>query len=111
MKAGRSAGADPTRRRDQAAMSLDPLTAALADLDVLESEGQDTFSQAKTAEAVEAARIEFLGQKQGRVRAAQERLKALEPSARKAYGQRFNAVKQSLEVYWDEAKARVERPA
>jgi phenylalanyl-tRNA synthetase alpha chain len=91
--------------------TTDPLADALADLDVLESEGQAAFRHAGDSDAVEAARIEFLGQKQGRVRAAQERLKALEPSARKAYGQRFNAVKQSLEVYWDEAKARVERPA
>ncbi|MHC5543823.1 phenylalanine--tRNA ligase subunit alpha, partial [Singulisphaera rosea] len=73
--------------------------------------GETAFRQAEDAEAVEAARIEFLGQKQGRVKAAQERLKTLPPDAKKVYGQRFNAAKQTLEVFWDEAKARVASPA
>jgi phenylalanyl-tRNA synthetase alpha chain len=91
--------------------SSDPsLEAALAALDALEASGRRTFEEAADATAVEAARIEYLGLKQGRVKAAQERLKALEPAARRAYGQRFNAVKQALETAWDGAKARVERP-
>ncbi len=85
---------------------LDPLAVALADLDALEASGLATFRQAETAKEVEAARIEFLGQKQGRVKAAQEWLKALEPAAKRPYGQRFNAVKQVLEAAWDAAKAR-----
>src|SRR4051794_37920947 len=86
----------------------DPLALALADLDALESAGLAAFQQAGAPEAVEAARIEFLGQKQGRVKAAQERLKALEPSARRGYGQRFNAVKQALEAAWEAARTRLE---
>jgi phenylalanyl-tRNA synthetase alpha chain len=91
--------------------ATDSLRDALTDLDALEAAGLAVFRQAETAEAVEAARIEFLGQKQGRVKAAQERLKALEPAARRGYGQRFNAVKQALEAAWDAAKTRAERPA
>src|SRR5512144_517139 len=90
--------------------SLDPLATALADLDTLEASGLAAFRQAETAEAVEGVRIEFLGQKQGRVKAAQERLKALEPPAKRPYGQRFNTVKQALEAAWDAARARAERP-
>ncbi len=91
--------------------ATDSLRDALTDLDALEATGLAAFRQAETAGAVEAARIEFLGQKQGRVKAAQERLKALEPAARRGYGQRFNAVKQALEAAWDAAKTRAERPA
>jgi phenylalanyl-tRNA synthetase alpha chain len=90
--------------------SPDPLATALADLDTLEASGLAAFRQAETAEAVEGVRIEFLGQKQGRVKAAQERLKALEPPAKRPYGQRFNTVKQALEAAWDAARARAERP-
>ena len=90
--------------------SPDPLATALADLDTLEASGLAAFRQAETVEAVEGVRIEFLGQKQGRVKAAQERLKALEPPAKRPYGQRFNTVKQALEAAWDAARARAERP-
>ena len=58
--------------------ATDLLAAALADLDALEAAGLAAFRQAGTAEAIEAARIEYLGQKQGRVKTAQERLKTLE---------------------------------
>ena len=57
----------------------DPLSDALADLDAMRAAGLAAFEKAATPEAVEAARVEFLGQKQGRVKAAQERLKSLEP--------------------------------
>jgi phenylalanyl-tRNA synthetase alpha chain len=92
------------------ASSSDPLAAALADLEALESSGLAEFRQADTAGALEAKRIEYLGMKQGRLKGAQERLKALEPSARRGYGQRFNAVKQALEAAHEEARARVARP-
>ena len=83
----------------------------IAALDALQSEGASAFEAAKDSDAVEAARVEFLGQKQGRLKAAQERLKALEPSAKKAYGQRFNEAKRAIEAAFDQAKARVDRPS
>jgi phenylalanyl-tRNA synthetase alpha chain len=91
--------------------SPDPLSAALAELDALRDAGLAAFVKSPTPEQVEAARVEYLGQKQGRVKAAQERLKSLEASSRKAYGQRFNAVKGELEAAFEAARARVERRA
>jgi phenylalanyl-tRNA synthetase alpha chain len=88
----------------------DPSAAAIADLDVLEAAGVAAFRSATTATAVEQARIEFLGQKQGQVRAAQERLKTLVPQAKRAYGQRFNSVKAALDLALEAARARIERP-
>ncbi|MFO0952560.1 MAG: phenylalanine--tRNA ligase subunit alpha [Isosphaeraceae bacterium] len=91
--------------------TTDALAEALADLDRLEAAGLEAFRGAGSGDAVEAARIEFLGQKQGRLRSAQERMKAIPPADKKTYGQRFNGVKSGLEAAWTEAKARVERPA
>ncbi|MFO0890764.1 MAG: phenylalanine--tRNA ligase subunit alpha [Isosphaeraceae bacterium] len=87
----------------------DSLETALGELDQLESSGLAAFASSAAAEQLEAARIEYLGQKQGRVRAAQERLKALDPSVKRTYGQRFNAVKQALEQALDAARERLER--
>jgi phenylalanyl-tRNA synthetase alpha chain len=86
------------------------LSEAIDQLEMLEAAGLAAFRSGEDAESVEAARIEFLGQKQGKIKAAQERLKAIDPSARKAYGQRFNAAKKALEAAWESAKARLERP-
>jgi phenylalanyl-tRNA synthetase alpha chain len=89
--------------------ATDPLSDALAQLDAMRSVGVAAFGEAASQEQVEASRIEYLGQKSGRVKAAQERLKSLEPASRKAYGQRFNAVKADLEAAFEAARARVER--
>ncbi|HKI21298.1 MAG TPA: phenylalanine--tRNA ligase subunit alpha [Isosphaeraceae bacterium] len=91
--------------------STDSLAVALADLDVLLAAGLNAFKSAATSEAVEASRIDYLGQKQGRLRAAQDRLKSLEPASRRAYGQQFNAAKAALEAALDAARVRVERRA
>jgi phenylalanyl-tRNA synthetase alpha chain len=89
----------------------DSLATALAELDSLESAGLEALRQAAAPAAVEAVRIEYLGMKQGRLKAAQERLKTLAPADRRGYGQRFNAVKQALEAAHEEARARALRPA
>ncbi len=91
--------------------STDPLESALLELDLLEASGLAAFDSAGAPEVLEAARIEYLGQKQGRVKTAQERLKTLEPAGKRAYGQRFNAVKQALESALEAARSRLERPA
>jgi phenylalanyl-tRNA synthetase alpha chain len=89
----------------------DPLSDPLADLDAMRAAGVAAFAEAAAPEQVEAVRVEFLGLKHGRVKAAQERLKGLEPSARKAYGQRFNAAKGELEAACEAARVRVEKKA
>jgi phenylalanyl-tRNA synthetase alpha chain len=90
--------------------SSDTAAAAIAELEALESAGLSAFQRAATSAEVEAARIEFLGQRQGRIKAAQERIKALDAPAKRLYGQRFNAAKSALEAACESAKVRVERP-
>jgi phenylalanyl-tRNA synthetase alpha chain len=87
-------------------MSSDSQSNPLDDLDALQTAGLAAFENATSPEAIEAARVEYLGQKQGRLRAAQERLKSLAPVDRRAYGQRFNAIKATLETAFQAAKSR-----
>src|SRR3954454_17211213 len=101
----------PSRTLKASMSSTVPLESALLELDELEASGLSALEAAATADAVEAARIEFLGQKQGRVKAAQDRLKSLPSDGKRAYGQRFNGVKQALESALEAARARVERKA
>ena len=88
--------------------AADSLEDALASLEALQGRGLTAFESAANLDAVESARIEFLGQKQGQLKNAQERLKTLEASAKRVYGQRFNATKQALEAGLAAAKARLE---
>src|SRR5262249_55873886 len=90
--------------------TTDPAASAIGDLEALETAGLAAFQHALSPADVETARIEFLGQKQGRVKSAQERLRSLDPAAKKRYGQRFNPVKAALEHALEAAKSRVERP-
>ncbi|MGZ3319229.1 MAG: phenylalanine--tRNA ligase subunit alpha, partial [Isosphaeraceae bacterium] len=78
--------------------SNDPLEIALRELESLEQLGIAALVAASSPEALETARIEYLGQKQGKLKAAQERLRTLDPAGKRVYGQRFNGVKQSLEA-------------
>ena len=87
----------------------DPLKTALLELESLEQFGTAALVAASSPEALEAARIEYLGQKQGKVKAAQERLRTLDPAGKRVYGQRFNGVKQSLEAALSAARLRLER--
>jgi phenylalanyl-tRNA synthetase alpha chain len=96
--------------------SSDPqYDATIAELDVLEAAGLQAFRVAQDPDSVEAARVEFLGQKNGRLRAAQEHSKAgfkvWTGDQKRAFGQRFNGLKGTLEAAFAEAKARAERPA
>ncbi len=75
-----------------------------AQLTALESEGVQAFRDAATTEAAEAARIEFLGAKNGRLNAAKDALKTLPVEAKKEYGRQFNLVKTTLEAAWVEAR-------
>jgi phenylalanyl-tRNA synthetase alpha chain len=87
----------------------DSLSDALEALESLERAGLAAFGAAADAAAVESARVEFLGQKQGRLKAAQERLKSLDPAHRREYGQKFNGTKLALEAAYEAAKLRLDQ--
>lgn len=78
----------------------------LEELEVLARDAESTFAAASTAEALETARIEFLGAKQGRLKSAQKGLGSLGPEERKAGGQGFNAAKDRVQSAFEAAEHR-----
>ena len=88
-------------------------TASLADFlaasDALERAAADAFAAASTAEALEAARIEFLGDARGKLRDVQGALRTIPKDDKPAAGKRFNALKERLESLFAERSAAVGR--
>ena len=78
----------------------------LAELDQLQADAECTFQSAADAEALEAARIEFLGAKSGRLKAVQKGLGAVGKDDKPAAGKRFNEVKQAIDAAFEAAQAR-----
>jgi len=83
------------------------LTEFLSQLDELAAAAQSAFSSAADAAAVEAARVEFLGAKSGRLKAVQKGLGSIPAADKPAAGQRFNAVKQQIEAALEAAQKRL----
>lgn len=80
------------------------LTDFIANLDGLLTEAQTAFGEAADADALEAARVEYLGAKSGRLREAQKGLGKVDKSDKPAAGKRFNEVKQQLEGLYERAQ-------
>jgi len=84
---------------------------ALADilqqLDDLATEAVRAFEAAADAAALETARVEFLGAKSGRLKAAQKLMGSVESADRPAVGKRFNEVKTAIEAAFQAAGERL----
>jgi phenylalanyl-tRNA synthetase alpha chain len=70
----------------------------LSELDALARDAAAAFDAAKDAAGLEAARIEFLGAKSGRLKAVQKGLGTVDKADKPAAGKRFNEVKQEIEA-------------
>ncbi len=79
----------------------------LSDLDRLAADGVAAFESAGDAAALEAARVEFLGAKSGRLKAVQKGLGAVAGPDKPAAGKRFNEVKVALDAALDAAQERL----
>jgi phenylalanyl-tRNA synthetase alpha chain len=77
----------------------------LAELDTLAEDAETAFDAAQDAAAMEAARIEFLGAKSGRLKSVQKGLGQVDKADRPAAGKRFNEVKQAIEAAFETATA------
>ncbi len=84
---------------------------ALADfvgeLDALLREATSAFTSAADKSALEAARIEFLGAKSGRLKDAQKGLGQVDKADKPAAGKRFNEVKGEIEAAFAAAEERL----
>lgn len=78
----------------------------LAQLEELAAAAVASFESAENEEDVEAARIEFLGAKKGRLRAVQKGLGQLEKSDKPAGGKGFNETKKRIEAAYQAATER-----
>lgn len=83
---------------------MNPTADLFAQLASLESDGIRALRGASTPELAEAARIEYLGAKNGRLNAAKEALKSLPVEEKREYGRRFNLAKSALEAAWADAR-------
>ena len=73
------------------------LTDLLKELDQLVTAATSTLDAASSADELEAARVEYLGAKKGKLKAVQKLMGSVEKENRPAAGKRFNEVKQTLE--------------
>jgi phenylalanyl-tRNA synthetase alpha chain len=82
----------------------------LAELDALLKESTAAFAAATDSDALEAARIRFLGAKSGQLKTVQEGLKHVDKADKPVAGKWFNEVKQQIEAAFEAAKARLKKP-
>jgi phenylalanyl-tRNA synthetase alpha chain len=83
------------------------LSEFISQLDELLAEAQSSFAEAADATQLESARVEFLGAKQGRLKATQKLMGQVDASERPAAGKRLNEVKQAIETAFDSAQQRL----
>lgn len=79
----------------------------VAELDSLQAAAELAFAAAADADALEAARVEFLGAKSGRLKNAQKGLGTVAGPDKPAAGKRFNEAKQAIEIAFTAAQDRV----
>jgi phenylalanyl-tRNA synthetase alpha chain len=75
-----------------------PLEGFLQQADAFEADATRDLEAARTPEELEAARVRYLGDVQGRLRGLQQALATLAKADRPSAGRRFNEVKQRVEA-------------
>ena len=81
----------------------------LAELDQLLADAGARFQTATDRDALEAARVEYLGAKSGKLKVLQKQLSSVAKSDKRTAGQRFNEVKQGIEAQFSAATDRLDR--
>jgi phenylalanyl-tRNA synthetase alpha chain len=79
----------------------------LAQLDELCGQATATFAAAADATAVEAARVQFVGARSGRLKDVQKGLGSIDKADKPAAGKRFNEIKQQIEAALEAAVERL----
>jgi phenylalanyl-tRNA synthetase alpha chain len=79
----------------------------LKQLDDLGDQAESKFQAATGADALETARVEFLGAKSGRLKAIQKQLGSVEKADKPAAGKRLNEVKTRIQSAFEQAQQRL----
>lgn len=85
-------------------MSLDHF---IATLDQLEGEAKEAFETASDADALELARVRYLGAKKGALKDVQKLMGGIDKDDRKAAGIRLNAFKSNVQTAFDDSSSRL----
>ncbi len=80
----------------------------LAQLDALVDEARASFTAASDLEGLEASRVQFIGAKQGRLKAVQKELSGVAREDKPTAGKRFNETKAAVEAAFESARQRLE---
>lgn len=88
-------------------MTAVPLDSFRADLERLRGDAEKALAAAADAAALEAARVEFLGARSGRLKAIQKALGGLGTADKPAGGKQFNDTKNAITASFEAAAARV----
>jgi phenylalanyl-tRNA synthetase alpha chain len=83
------------------------LQSALTNLTSFAREATDAFAHAESLDAVEQARVKYLGQKRGRMEEFEVLFKRLPVEGKKAFGKCFNEVKRALKQAHQAARERM----
>ena len=76
-------------------------------LDELAQSATSTFAAAADATELDAARVEFLGAKKGKLKALQKNMGSVPGESKKEAGMKLNAVKQSIQAAFEDAQGRL----
>ena len=88
-------------------MTAAPLAAFLAELDALRADAAAAFAAVEDSSALEAARVEFVGARGGRLKAIQKLLGGLAVADKPAAGRHFNDAKTAIADLLAAAQARL----
>jgi phenylalanyl-tRNA synthetase alpha chain len=83
------------------------LSEFVAQLDELAQAAESAFTAAADADALEAARVEYLGAKSGQLKNAQKQLGTVDRADKPAAGKQFNEVKTAIESAFAAAQERL----
>jgi phenylalanyl-tRNA synthetase alpha chain len=92
---------------DSTPTSVSSLQAFLERVDAFERDASRELSAATTPEALEAARIKYLGDARGELRAIQRDLGTIAGSDKPAAGKRFNEAKTRIQTLYEERRSAV----
>ncbi len=79
----------------------------LLELDTLAQQAEEAFAIARSPQDLEAARVEFLGAKSGRLKKTQKLMGSVDASHRPAAGKRLNEVKEQIDAAFQQAQKRL----
>lgn len=83
------------------------ITDFIETLDTLLADAETRFSAATSDDELDAARVEFLGAKQGKLKATQKQMGGVDKTDRPAAGKKFNEVKTAVEAAFNAAQQRL----